>query len=176
MFNYETSISAAKSVTHRKGLQATVTFLLKVGGLNVMRCTQKSQNSVVASIVPVTVVPPTLIQEPMWLGRRKRRFLKAPWSLTIPPSFVSFTSYRYFFLSLLVGIYCNLIPDWIGSNRARILFSAQYRTGIYNKIQNTTLISISKQHSVIRQQDSLYLDYLIATTSLVGSNRVFPRS
>ena len=43
-----------------------------------------------------------------------------------------------------VGIYRKLIPDWIESTRARILFTAQYRTGIQNQIRNTTWRMISK--------------------------------
>ena len=43
-----------------------------------------------------------------------------------------------------VGIYCKLIPDWIESTRAWILFTDKYITGIQNYIWNTTWRSISK--------------------------------
>ena len=36
MCDDETSVSACESVTHRKVLQATVTFILKVGGFDVI--------------------------------------------------------------------------------------------------------------------------------------------
>ena len=57
------------------------------------------------------------------------------------------------------GIYYKLIPDWIESARARILFPAQYRTRIQNQIQNNTWRIISKYHRVISKQASLYLYY-----------------
>ena len=41
-----------------------------------------------------------------------------------------------------VGIYCKLIPDWIGLTRAQILFPDQWRTWIQNQIRNTTWRSI----------------------------------
>ena len=88
----ETFVSAADRVRQRKFLQATVTFILKVKGVNDIINTLKSRNSVAASTVPVTVVYHTLRQNPMCLARRKRHLLKAPWSLTIPWSFASFTS------------------------------------------------------------------------------------
>ena len=75
---------------------------------------------------------------------------------------------------LCVGIYCKLINDWIQLTRARILFPAHYKTGIQNQILNTTRRIISKEHRVIRQKESLYLDYLIETASWVFSPRVFP--
>ena len=36
MFNYETSVAVSERVMHKKGLQETVTFLLKVRGVNVI--------------------------------------------------------------------------------------------------------------------------------------------
>ena len=45
----------------------------------------------------------------------------------------------------------------------------EYRT----KFENNSLRSISKYHRVIRQQASLYLDSLIATTSWVFGTRIF---
>ena len=65
-----------------------------------------------------------------------------------------------------VGIYCKLIPNWIILTQERILFTTQYRTVIQNQIRNTTWI---------RKQASLYLDSLIATSSIVFSPRVFHR-
>ena len=41
-----------------------------------------------------------------------------------------------------VGIYRKLIPGWIESTQAIILFPAQYRTEIHNQIRNTTWRSI----------------------------------
>ena len=38
-FNDDTSVAAAECVTHRKFLQATVAFLLKVGGVKVISST-----------------------------------------------------------------------------------------------------------------------------------------
>ena len=40
-----------------------------------------------------------LCQELVWLAQRKRRFLKAPWSLMVPLSFASFVSPWYLFPS-----------------------------------------------------------------------------
>ena len=39
MYEDETSVAAAERVMNRKGLKATVTFPLKVRGVNVIRCT-----------------------------------------------------------------------------------------------------------------------------------------
>ena len=41
-----------------------------------------------------------------------------------------------------VGIYCQLIPNWIESNRAQILFPSQCILEIHNQIWNTTWRSI----------------------------------
>ena len=48
-----------------------------------------------------------------------------------------------------VGIYCKLIPDWIESTWARILFPAQCRAGTQNQILNTNWIIIPIYHGVI---------------------------
>ena len=71
------------------------------GGSNVLMSILKLQTFVVADDIPVTVVPHTLIQAPVCLVRRKRGFLKAPWSLTIPWSFASFAASQSFLLSRL---------------------------------------------------------------------------
>ena len=74
-----------------------------------------------------------------------------------------------------VGIYCKLTPDWTISTREKILFPSQYIMGIQNQSRNTTWISISKYHRVIRQQASLYLYSFISTESWVFITRFFPR-
>ena len=48
------------------------------------------------STVPVTMVPCTVSQVPMCLTHRKCRLLKAPWSLMITWTFMSFAESRYF--------------------------------------------------------------------------------
>ena len=51
----KTFVAADEHVTHRKVLQATTAFILKVWGVNVITSTQKSRNFVAVSTVPVTV-------------------------------------------------------------------------------------------------------------------------
>ena len=53
MCNDETAIATAERVTLIKGLQSTITFSLKVRGVNVIACTLKLRDSVAASNVPV---------------------------------------------------------------------------------------------------------------------------
>ena len=57
-FDDETYIAADECMTHQKGLQETVTFILRVRGVNVIMITLKLQNSFAASIVLVTAVSP----------------------------------------------------------------------------------------------------------------------
>ena len=90
MCNEKTSVGAAQRVTHQKYLHATVAFVLGVRWVNVVTSTYKFLDSVKSITVPLTVVACTLIQAPVCLVHRKRRFLKAPWLLTIPWSFASF--------------------------------------------------------------------------------------
>ena len=73
------------------------------------------------------------------------------------------------------GIHCKFITNLIESTWARILFPAQYRTGMQNQIRNTGWRSISKYHRVSWKQASLYLGSFIVTASLVFSPRVFSR-
>ena len=95
--NDETFIATAEHLIHIKGLQATVSFSLKVGGVNVITYTLKSRNYVAASNVPVIVVPRALVQEPVCFVHRKILILKLHWSLTTPLSFASFASSWFFF-------------------------------------------------------------------------------
>ena len=62
--DYESSGYSDKSVTYVKGLRETITFILKVRGVNILTCTQKSRNYVTDSTVPVTIVPRMISQEP----------------------------------------------------------------------------------------------------------------
>ena len=64
-YNNETSVAAAECVTHQKVLHATATFILKIRGIIVITSTLKSSNPIVASAVPVTVVPCMISQVPM---------------------------------------------------------------------------------------------------------------
>ena len=69
------------------------------------------------------------------------------------------------------------LPIELNWPQAIILFPCpiqkrEYRT----KIRDTTWRSISKYHTVTRQQASIYLYYLIATGSRIFSPRVFPRT
>ena len=57
----DTYVAAAERVTHIKVMDSTVTFILKLGGVNVITSTLKWRNYVAASNVPVTAVPHTLI-------------------------------------------------------------------------------------------------------------------
>ena len=70
-----------------------------------------------------------------------------------------------------VGIYCRLITNWIELNQARIWFPAQYITKVKILLGEVFL----KYHRVFRQQAPLYLDFFIATASIIFSPRVFPR-
>ena len=89
--NDDTFSAASERVMHRKGLHATVAFLLGVGGVNNIMITLKSQSSVAANIVPLTMVPCTIIQAPVCLVQKNRRFSNVPWLLKVSRSFASFT-------------------------------------------------------------------------------------
>ena len=67
--NDNSGIRADQHVTHQNKIHATVAFILKIGGVNLVLSTLKSRNSVVASTVLVTVVPHTFSHAPMCLDR-----------------------------------------------------------------------------------------------------------
>ena len=85
-------IKADQLVTHQRGLHATVAFVLEIGGVEFVTSTFKNQIFVADSTVPVSVLPRTLIQTPVWLACSKRHVSNAFWSLTIPLHFAPFAA------------------------------------------------------------------------------------
>ena len=62
---------------------------------------KKSQNSVAANTVPVTIVTRTVRKEPVFLARIIRRRSSALRSLTRPLSLAFFASYLFFIMNVL---------------------------------------------------------------------------
>ena len=56
MCDDKTTIRAADRIMHQKVLHETVTFFWRLGGVNVITSTEKPQNSIANSTVPVTVL------------------------------------------------------------------------------------------------------------------------
>ena len=90
--NDDTSVSAAKSVTHVRIMRANIVFIFKVRGGNIVTYAQKSLNSMADSNVPVTIVSLIFRQEPVCFARRSRKLPRVSSSLTIPSSLTLWTS------------------------------------------------------------------------------------
>ena len=93
----------------------------------------------------------------------------------VPGLYFLFLSYVAIFHLLWrwegVGIYCKLIPYWIESTPARILFPTQYRT----KLEIPLGELFRKYHRVIRKPDSLSLYDMVENVSRVFSTKFFTR-
>ena len=64
----EASFAEDNYVTYINGCATAAVFSLGVKGGNIITCKQKTRNPVAANTVPVTVVPRTFSQAPMFLA------------------------------------------------------------------------------------------------------------
>ena len=87
-----------------KGCATDVSFSLKFRRGNIIMCALKSQYSVADNTVPVTIVPRTLSQAPVFLVRIIRRWSFPSRSVTSSLGLVSLTSSLIFCPSLLYSM------------------------------------------------------------------------
>ena len=97
MSDDEASFAADKYVTYINVCATADVFSLGVRGGNIITCKQKKRNLVAANTVPVTIVPRTFSQAPMFLERRIRQWLVPLRFVTISLSLAQLTSYQFFF-------------------------------------------------------------------------------
>ena len=115
MYEDETSVAASKYVTYGVGRISAVEFVLEVRKGDIIGCAQKPQSFIAANIATVTIVPGTVIHQPMFLARRIRRRSSFSWSLTSSLSLASLASSCIFSsrLSSLIGdVKCSFSYDF----------------------------------------------------------------
>ena len=104
MCDDEASFAADNYVTYINGCTTAFAFSLGVRGGNIITCTQKPRNYVASNNVPVTVVPRTFNQAPMFLARRIRQWSVPLRFVTVSLSLAPLTSCQFLFPSSLSSL------------------------------------------------------------------------